>query len=43
MLPESLDNLCKIRDIHGVYLSPSCSNPTNITMRKIEEKKLHML
>ncbi|HGM1528576.1 TPA: PLP-dependent aminotransferase family protein [Clostridioides difficile] len=40
MLPESLDNLCKIRDIHGVYLSPSCSNPTNITMRKNRREEI---
>lgn len=40
MSPESLDNLCKIRDIQGVYLSPSCGNPTNITMPQDRREKI---
>ncbi|NMS89606.1 PLP-dependent aminotransferase family protein [Clostridioides difficile] len=44
VLPESLDNLCKIRDIQGIYLSPSCSNPTNITMpQKRREEIAHIV
>ena len=32
MNTESLENLCKTNSIKGIYLMPSCSNPTNITM-----------
>ena len=32
MNTESLENLCKANSIKGIYLMPSCSNPTNITM-----------
>ncbi|MFW5438046.1 PLP-dependent aminotransferase family protein [Paenibacillus apiarius] len=32
MLPESLDAACEINTLQGIYLVPSCNNPTAILM-----------
>ena len=32
MLPEALDAVCQLNAVSGIYLMPTCSNPTNITM-----------
>lgn len=32
MMPEELERYCKAANLKGIYLMPSCSNPTNITM-----------
>lgn len=32
MLPEALDAVCKITPLQGIYLMPSYSNPTGITL-----------
>ncbi|ASA19785.1 PLP-dependent aminotransferase family protein [Paenibacillus donghaensis] len=39
MLPESLEEQCSLLNLHGVFLMPSCANPTTIMMpekRKVE-------
>jgi DNA-binding transcriptional MocR family regulator len=43
MLPETLDAICKSNNISGIYLMPSCSNPTNITMPMTRRKELSFL
>lgn len=40
MMPEALDALCRLQDIQGVFLMPSCSNPTNITMPMVRRQAL---
>ena len=40
MLPEELERYCKTANIKGIYLMPSCSNPTNITMPMARRKQL---
>lgn len=40
MLPEELERCCKTTNIKGIYLMPSCSNPTNITMPMGRRKQL---
>lgn len=32
MLPEQLDATCRTNNVQGIYLNPSCNNPTAITM-----------
>ena len=32
MKPEALLSICKNSDVHGIYLMPTCSNPTSIFM-----------
>lgn len=40
MLPEELERYCKATNIKGIYLMPSCSNPTNISMPMERRKRL---
>lgn len=40
MLPEELDAQCKQMDVHGVFLMPSCNNPTTIM---ISDRRKHEL
>jgi len=32
MLPDQLDATCRTNNVQGIYLNPSCNNPTAITM-----------
>ena len=32
MLPSDLERACRLNDVKGVYLMPSCSNPTTVKM-----------
>lgn len=32
MLPQVLDNQCQLLDIRGIFLMPSCTNPTTVMM-----------
>lgn len=38
MLPSELETQCRLLDIHGIFLMPSCSNPTTVVM-SVERKK----
>jgi len=38
MLPSELDKQCSQLDIHGIFLMPSCSNPTTIMIQIFEKK-----
>lgn len=38
MLPEELEKQSKLHDIKGIYLMPSCTNPTGVTM-PLERRK----
>ncbi|MDQ8739139.1 PLP-dependent aminotransferase family protein [Paenibacillus sp. LHD-38] len=38
MLPSELDAQCRLLDIQGIFLMPSCSNPTTVVM-SVERKK----
>lgn len=40
MLPDQLDFVCKKTNIQGIYLSPSCNNPTAITMGEKRRKDI---
>lgn len=43
MLPDELENQCRQNSIHGIFLMPSCSNPTTIIIsndRKLELAKV---
>lgn len=40
MLPDSLEHICKTTNIKGIYLMPSCSNPTTITMPMERREKI---
>lgn len=40
MNPEELDAQCKLNNIHGIYLIPSCNNPTAILMNMGRRKEL---
>ncbi|MDE7425925.1 MAG: PLP-dependent aminotransferase family protein [Lachnospiraceae bacterium] len=40
MIPESLEMNCKINGIKGIYLVPSCNNPTAITMPQCRRDKI---
>ncbi|URZ17792.1 PLP-dependent aminotransferase family protein [Clostridium felsineum] len=43
MLPEELETQCRKNSIHGIFLMPSCSNPTTIIIsnsRKLELAKV---
>lgn len=40
MLPDALDALCKSTTIKGIYLMPSYSNPTNITLSMERRREL---
>lgn len=40
MNPQELEKACRTADIKGVYLMPSCSNPTNLCMDKIRRKEI---
>ncbi|WP_339278004.1 PLP-dependent aminotransferase family protein [Paenibacillus sp. FSL W8-0426] len=40
MRPEALDEHCRQADVHGVFLMPSCANPTTIMMPEERKKEL---
>lgn len=40
MLPEELGNQCRQTDIHGIFLMPSCSNPTTIMISDCRKREL---
>ncbi len=40
MKPNTLDMQCKLNNIQGVYLVPSCSNPTSILMNMERRKEI---
>ncbi|MEH7118131.1 PLP-dependent aminotransferase family protein [Neobacillus vireti] len=40
MKPEKLDAVCRTNSLQGIYLSPSCNNPTAITMDMNRRKEI---
>lgn len=40
MLPYELENQCRNMDIHGIYLMPSCCNPTTIMISDARKHEL---
>lgn len=40
MIPALLEKQCRLLDIKGVYLMPSCSNPTGITIPQKRRREL---
>ncbi|WP_094607286.1 Histidinol-phosphate aminotransferase [Sporomusa silvacetica DSM 10669] len=40
MLPEELESQCCLTDIHGIFLIPSCSNPTTIMISDSRKQEL---
>lgn len=40
MLPNELDQQCRVLDIHGIFLMPSCSNPTTVMMSEARKKEI---
>lgn len=40
MLPDELENQCRLNEIHGIFLMPSCSNPTTIIISDARKKEL---
>lgn len=40
MLPSELDQQCRRLDIHGIFLMPSCSNPTTVMMPEARKNEL---
>lgn len=40
MLPDELNHQCRQMEIHGVFLMPSCSNPTTIVISEQRKKEL---
>ncbi|WP_139488819.1 PLP-dependent aminotransferase family protein [Brevibacillus dissolubilis] len=40
MLPGELENQCRLVDIQGIFLMPSCSNPTAVMMSDARKKEL---
>lgn len=40
MLPQELDNHCCQMDIHGIFLMPSCCNPTTVMISDARKREL---
>ena len=40
MLPEELEAQCKLNEVRGVFLMPSCSNPTAVTIPEDRKRQL---
>lgn len=40
MLPSELENQCRLSDLQGIFLMPSCSNPTTVMMSDARKKEL---
>ena len=40
MLPEALEHQCKLQKLSGIYLMPSCSNPSTIALSQKSREKL---
>ncbi|MED3561102.1 PLP-dependent aminotransferase family protein, partial [Bacillus xiapuensis] len=40
MNPEKLDAVCRTNPLQGIYLSPSCNNPTAVTMNMNRRKEI---
>lgn len=40
MLPDELENQCLQLDVHGVFLMPSCSNPTTVMIPENRKQEL---
>ena len=40
MLPDELENQCSLNEIHGIFLMPSCCNPTTIMISDTRKKEL---
>lgn len=43
IIPEALEQVCKNSKIRGIYLMPSCSNPTNVVMSHKRRKEIARL
>ncbi|MFR3822208.1 MULTISPECIES: aminotransferase class I/II-fold pyridoxal phosphate-dependent enzyme [Hungatella] len=43
MLPEALEKQRKLHNIKGIYLMPSCTNPTGITMPPVRRKAISQI
>ena len=43
MLPDELENQCRLNDIHGIFLMPSCCNPTTIIISGDRKKELAII
>lgn len=40
MLPDELENQCRLNEIHGIFLMPSCCNPTTIIISDDRKNEL---
>lgn len=40
MLPDELENQCRLNEIHGIFLMPSCCNPTTIIISDARKNEL---
>lgn len=40
MIPDELENQCRLNEIQGIFLMPSCCNPTTIIISDARKKKL---
>lgn len=40
MLPDELEKLCRQTNIHGIFLMPSCSNPTTVMISDLRKHEL---
>jgi DNA-binding transcriptional MocR family regulator len=40
ILPDELDSLCRQIKIHGIFLMPSCCNPTTVKMTDLRKRQL---
>lgn len=40
MLPDELENQCRLMEIHGIFLMPSCANPTTIMISEKRKQEL---
>ena len=40
ILSDELENQCRLNDIHGIFLMPSCCNPTTIMISNARKKEL---
>ncbi|MEH7741579.1 PLP-dependent aminotransferase family protein [Bacillus subtilis] len=40
MLPDELDKQCTQLNIHGIFLMPSCCNPTTVMMSDVRKKEI---
>lgn len=43
MVPESLDEVCRNHSVQGVYVMPTCQNPTNARMPEYRRQEIALL